>query len=133
MNTLVEQNPGAAVRPKLLLVEDDAAVRRSLQLLLRGRGYEVRAYESGRQMLADPTAAEAVCLIADYRMDDMDGLAVLRDLRSRGWHCLAILITAYDAEELTANAREAGFDAVLQKPLRDLALLELLDRKARHH
>lgn len=120
-------------RPRILLVEDDSGVRRSLQLLLHGRGYDVRAYAGGRQMLADPTAREAACLITDYRLDGIDGLTILRDLRALGWTRPAILITAFGAQHLTAAAREAGFDTVLEKPLRDHLLLDLVDRATRPH
>ncbi|HQR88626.1 MAG TPA: response regulator, partial [Caulobacter sp.] len=64
-------------RARLLLVEDDPGVRRSLQLLLHGRGFEVRAYASGLALLADPTALDAVCLVSDYRMPEIDGLLIL--------------------------------------------------------
>src|SRR3546814_15865794 len=46
-------------RPRLLLLEDDAGVRRSLQLLLRARGFDVRAYAAGAALLADPAACDA--------------------------------------------------------------------------
>ncbi|WBO24288.1 response regulator transcription factor [Sphingomonas abietis] len=121
----------SAVRTKLLLVEDDAGVRRSLQLLLRGRGYDVRAYATGRQMLADPRSIEAACLITDYRMDEMDGLDVLRGLRDQGWHQPAILITAHHAADLVRAAREAGFDTILEKPLQDHVLVENVARTTR--
>jgi len=124
---------GSAPRTKLLLVENDAGVRRSLQLLLHGRGYEVRAYSTGHQILADPRLSEAACLIADYRLDDMDGLAVLRDLRARGWQQPAILITAHGTTRLAEAAKAAGFAAVLEKPLQDDTLFETLHRTTRPH
>lgn len=85
-------------RPRLLLVEDDAAVRRSLQLLLQTKGFDVRAYASGHRLLADASADSAVGFIADYRLDGLgalDGLDVLAGLRARGWRKPAILITAH--------------------------------------
>lgn len=120
-------------RPRILVVEDDAGVRRSLQLLLRGRGYDVRAYATGRQMLADPSLDDAVCLITDYRMDDMNGLDILRDLRARGWYKPAILITAFHGTDLVSMARNAGFEDVLEKPLQDRVLVAAIDRSLKAH
>lgn len=115
-------------RTKILLVEDDSGVRRSLQLLLQGRGYDVRAYAGGAQMLGDPHAREAACLITDYRMDTLDGLAILQALRALGWTRPAVLITAYGGRELAVAAHAAGFDTVLEKPLQDHLLIEAVDR-----
>lgn len=117
MTTLGSPHSGGE-RPKVLLVEDDPAVRRSLQLLLQGRGMDVRAYAAGAPLLADPSALDAACFIADYRMSELDGLAILRALRARGWNGPAILITAFPSPELTRQAREAGFQTVIDKPFR---------------
>jgi FixJ family two-component response regulator len=68
-------------RPKIILVEDDPAVRRSLQLLLQGRGYAIRSYASSAALRADLTTADAACLVTDFRMPELDGFAVLRTLR----------------------------------------------------
>ncbi len=130
MNDVIERKSETGDRTKLLLVEDDAAVRRSLQLLLRGRGYDVRAYSGGRQMLADPTTIDAACLITDYRMNDMNGIQILQGLRARGWSRPAILITAFHGEALAAAAHDAGFDIVLEKPLQDHALMAIVVRRA---
>jgi len=120
-------------RARLLLVEDDPGVRRSLQLLLRGRGFEVRAYASGLALLADPTALEAVCLIADYRMPEIDGLSILRQLRERGWRGQALLITAFPSARLVDQAVAAGFGRVIEKPLVEAGLVEAVERAVAAH
>jgi FixJ family two-component response regulator len=115
-------------RARLLLVEDDPGVRRSLQLLLRGRGFEVRAYASGLALLADPTALGAVCLVADYRMPEIDGLLILRRLRELGWQGQALLITAFPSARLVDQAMAAGFSRVIEKPLVEAALVDAVQR-----
>lgn len=112
----------------ILVVEDDPAVRRSLQLLLRANGYGVRAYESGDLLLSDASALGASCLIADYRMAARDGIDTLAGLKARGWAGPAILITGYHSTQIARSARSAGFDVVLEKPLRDHALMHAVDR-----
>ena len=115
-------------RETILLVEDDDGVRRSLQLLLQGKGYAIRSHASPSALLADPAAREAACLITDYRMDEFDGLAVLRRLRADGWQGPAMLITAFPSAELKAEAREAGFCDIIEKPLLDHALVGAVAR-----
>ena len=117
-----------AVRPRILLVEDDIGVRRSIQLLLHAHGFEARAYALGAALLADPTAKDAAALIADYRMADIDGVAILSLLRSRGWMAPAILITAHLSAQVTRFAEEAGFSKVLEKPLRERELTDTLKK-----
>lgn len=115
-------------RARLLLVEDDAGVRRSLQLLLHGRGLDVRAYASGLDLLADPTALEAVCLVADYRMPEIDGLLILTRLREMGWAGQALLVTAFPSARLVDRALAAGYSRVIEKPLVEAALLDAVER-----
>jgi FixJ family two-component response regulator len=115
-------------RPKILLVEDDPAVRRSLQFLLLARGFDVRAHASGATLLADPLIDKAVCFVADYRMDDLDGIEVLARLRARAWDRPAILITAYPSQDLIERATKAGFDAVIDKPFREHMLADTVVR-----
>ncbi|PLR28646.1 response regulator [Caulobacter zeae] len=114
-------------RPRLLLVDDDAGARRALQLLLSGRGIEVRAYGAAADLLADPTALDASILVADYRMPGADGLDVLARLRERRWAGRALLITGYPEPGLRAKAQALGYERVLEKPLADAALLKAVD------
>ena len=118
-------------RPQVLLVEDDHGVRRSLQLLLRGRGLDVRAYASGAALLADPRALSAACLVADYRMPEVNGFDVLQGLRDLGWMGQALLITGFHAADFVSRAHQAGFTEVVEKPLVDGVLIEAVERIAR--
>jgi FixJ family two-component response regulator len=118
-------------RPRVVLVEDDAAVRRSLQLLLQGRGYDVRAYASGVALLVDPAAGDAACFIADYRLAELDGIEILSELRRRKWHGPAVLITAFVSPDLTERAKAAGFDADIAKPFLDHFLVDEIGRLVR--
>ncbi|MBA4308287.1 MAG: response regulator [Sphingopyxis sp.] len=108
----------------ILLSDDDHGVRRSIQLMLRARGYTVRSYTSGRALLADPRSLRADCLVVDYHMPDVDGLNLLKRLQAKGWDGSAILISAYWNPTLEARAREAGFGDVIAKPAIARALLE---------
>jgi len=114
------------VRPRAVLVEDDEAVRRSLQLLLHGRGYDVRSYATAAPFLVDPRPDDTDLLVTDYRLPDGDGLGILRAMRRSGWHGRSVLITAFPSAALLDSARACGFDAVLEKPLRPNELVGAL-------
>ena len=119
-------------RPRILLVEDDDAVRRSLQLLLVSRGYDVRAYRGGEGLAGEPEALSAACLVADLMMPEGDALQLLHSLRAAGWDGPSILISGHLTDEWASQAKTAGYDAVLPKPLGETVLLgwiaRLLDR-----
>src|SRR5688500_18921127 len=117
-------------RPTLVVIEDDDAVRRSMQLLLHWNGCDVRAYGSARAAIADPAARGATALIVDYRLLDGDGIGVLRAFRRAGWSGRAILITAFPSSTLTEAAHANGFDAVIEKPLHQQQLIQAVARPA---
>ncbi|NIJ15392.1 response regulator transcription factor [Sphingobium vermicomposti] len=120
--------PPVRERPRLLLVEDDAGVRRSLQLLFRARGFDVRAYATGAALLADPLTRDACCFVADFRLEEIDGIEVLARLRKTGWSGPAVLITAFPSADLSARALAQGFGQVLEKPFREHALGDAVAR-----
>lgn len=100
----------------MVVVEDDTAVRRSLQLLLLSRGLNVRAHGSARQALADPHSRSAACLVADLVLPEADGVALLGELRGSGWDGPAILISGHLTPDRSAAAVKAGYIKVIPKP-----------------
>ncbi|CCA93206.1 MULTISPECIES: response regulator [Novosphingobium] len=110
----------------MLLVDDDQAVRRSISLLLRARGFSVHDFGSAAELLADRACALSHCLITDYSMPLMDGLTLLARLRESGWPGTAILITGRYQNDLEKRALEAGFSALVEKPLTDEKLVGLI-------
>lgn len=115
-----------AARPTLLLVENDDGVRRGLQLLLQGQGFDVHAFASARAALANTGLHAARYLVADYALADSDGIELITALRARGWHGVGVLITAFASADLRVAALAAGFVAMLDKPFRDDDLLRAL-------
>jgi FixJ family two-component response regulator len=123
---LPKPDPAVEAQRVVLLIEDDEAVRRSLQMLLHWRGYDVRSFAGAAPVLEGNMMDDADVLIADYRLPDGDGISVLRALRRADWKGKAILITAFPSPTLAEAARAAGFDAVLEKPLRQHELIRVL-------
>ncbi|WP_043153922.1 response regulator [Sphingobium sp. Ant17] len=110
----------------VLLVDDDKAVRRSVAMFLRARGYDVRDYSLGAELLADSALERGTCLITDYVMPDLDGFALLEALRNRNWSAPAILIAGRYERDLQQRSLRCGFSALIEKPITDERLLDAL-------
>ena len=111
---------------RILVVDDDRAVRESLKFALELEGMTVETRASGRDLLSQPPDAD--CLVLDYKMPAMDGLAVMAALGQHHVHIPTILITAPVTAEMAKQARRAGAFSILEKPLRDGVLLENIRR-----
>ena len=109
---------------KVVLVDDDAAVRSSLKLLLTGRGYSVDAFVGGQAVLDANLIGDRFCLIADYLMPDIDGISLLGRMRKQGWSGQALLITGHFDTTLERRALTAGYSAVFEKPLHHERLID---------
>lgn len=97
-----------------------------MQLLLQGRGFQVRSFADPDAFIADVNMNNPACLVTDYRMAGCNGVEVLDRLRASGWGGPAILVTAYGSAELLQTAMAHGFDAVIDKPCKDSALVNAI-------
>jgi len=126
------EGPGAEgfvlidTRTRVLVVDDDLAVRDSLKFALETEGLAVETYASGRQMFASKSAAAADCLDLDYKMPEMDGFAVMEELAARKIALPVILITAPVTDAIRRRAQKAGVFNLLEKPLLDGTLAETI-------
>jgi len=107
----------------VLIVDDDPAVRGSLEFSLKIEGYNVKTYACGADVLDDPDLARSGCLIIDYHLRDMTGLDLLAGLRRRKCNLPAILITSNPSNLLRARATTSGV-VMIEKPLLSEALFE---------
>lgn len=107
--------------PLIAVVEDDSAVRSSLQFSLEAEGYDVCVFENALQALASPAFERADCMVIDYGLPGMDGLELMRILRQRRIDCPAIIITGQPTVRCRLEADAAGAP-LLEKPLIGLAL-----------
>ncbi|HEY1615823.1 MAG TPA: response regulator [Rhizomicrobium sp.] len=114
-------------RNRIAVVDDDRAVRESLQLLLESHGFEAQAYESGPAFLADGPQ-QFDCLVVDLHMPEMTGLELVETLRLRGNPLPAVIATGRMDALLAKRVRQAEVLAVLAKPFADAELLALIDR-----
>jgi two-component system response regulator MprA len=110
---------------RILVVDDDAAVRDSLGRTLRFEGYQVDTAGDGLQALDAVRAAEPDAVILDVSMPTLDGLDTCRKLRSDGVVLPVLMLTARDSVGDRVAGLDAGADDYLVKPF---ALQELLAR-----
>jgi two-component system, LuxR family, response regulator FixJ len=105
------------------IVDDDPAVRSSLQFCLEVEGFLVRAYSSGSDLLNDQNVPQTGCLVIDYRLPNMNGLDLLSELRRRKIMLPAILVTTHPSASVRAQTAAAGA-VLIEKPLLNEALFE---------
>jgi RNA polymerase sigma factor (sigma-70 family) len=109
------------------IVDDDDAVRDSLDLLLRMRGYRTRTYESGEALLAAAAELGDGCIVLDLRMSGMSGLDAQRQLASRGVDLPIIMLTAHGDAGSARDALKGGAVEFLEKPADDSMLVQAIE------
>jgi len=115
----------AATKPRVLVVDDDKAVRESLRRSLEFNGYAVARAGDGAEALAVISAARPDVVVMDVMMPRLNGLEATRALRTAGNDVPIIVLTALDAVGDRVDGLDAGADDYLTKPF---ALPELLAR-----
>ena len=110
---------------RVLVADDDVAVRSSLERALRLEGYEVTLAADGRSTLDEVTTSPPDALVLDVRMPEVDGLEVCRRLRAMADPTPVLMLTARDSVSDRVEGLDAGADDYLVKPF---ALPELLAR-----
>jgi two-component system response regulator MprA len=110
---------------RILVVDDDAAVRDSLARTLRFEGYQVETAGDGRQAIDAVRVAEPDAMLLDVSMPVLDGLTACRELRAEGVLVPILMLTARDSVGDRVAGLDAGADDYLIKPF---ALQELLAR-----
>lgn len=104
-------------RPHVLLVDDDAALRMSLEFSLDLEGFEVTALESGEALLLiTDLPLKGACLVVDQNLPGVTGIEALRQLRARGVTLPALLITSHPPLGVRDAAMATGA-RIVEKPL----------------
>jgi EAL domain-containing protein (putative c-di-GMP-specific phosphodiesterase class I) len=117
----------------LLLVDDDAALLRSLARALRAHGYEVTTAEGGHEAVGQIESKRFDVVASDIAMPGMTGLQLLRRAREKDLLVPFVLITGEPAVDTAAEAVEYGAFRYLTKPVEAGDLLPILDRAVRYH
>jgi two-component system, LuxR family, response regulator FixJ len=112
--------------PLIAVVDDDDALRHSLDDLLQAVGFRVQGFASAEAFLRTLHAPEAACLILDVRLPGMSGLELQRQLGAAHCSIPIIFITAYADDHVRARALAAGAVAFLSKPCGEEDLLRAI-------
>lgn len=121
----------------ILIVDDDAAVRRSLEDLIGSVGLEVEGFASAQEFLRRKRSDVPSCLILDVRLPGLSGLDLQKGMMEAAMEIPIIFITGHGDIPMTVRAMKAGAVEFLTKPFRDQDLLDAIqqalerDRKAR--
>ncbi len=116
----------------ILLVEDDAPLARGLQRALRHEGFSVNHVDCGREAINSVASTLPDMVILDLGLPDMDGMAVLKQLRNNGHKLPVLILTAREGLNDTVTALDGGADDYLSKPFEMdelLARLRVLTRR----
>ena len=115
-------------RGTVYVVDDDEAVRDSVQWLLEGQDFRVRCFESAEVFLARYDPREVACLIVDIRMDGMSGLELQDRLLERKSPLPIALITGHGDVPLAVDTMKKGAMDFIQKPFKEDQLVPLVER-----
>ncbi len=118
--------------PLIVIVDDDDALRTSLDNLLRSVGFRVQGFASAEAFLHANQAPETACLILDVRLPGMNGLELQRQLGAVHWRIPVIFVTAYADDDVRTRALAAGAIAFLYKPCREEELLNAIETALTH-
>jgi len=101
---------------RILVIDDDATVRRSHEAVLKANGYEVDVAENGKEAIAKSRAKLYNLALVDLRLPDMDGVELLTAMRETVPKMAKIIITGYPSQENTMEAVNRGADGYIVKP-----------------
>jgi len=120
----------AAVKRKarILVVDDDPGLLRLLTIRLRAENYDVEAVENGVQALAAATRFRPDLVISDLRMDQLDGIGLLKELQHRWPGLKVIMLTAHGTIPDAVQATQMGAFGFLTKPVEKQELLDQVQK-----
>jgi FixJ family two-component response regulator len=110
------------------VVDDDEAVRDSLQWLLEGKDYRVRCFDSAESFLSRYDAREVACLIVDIRMGGMTGLELQNRLMEIHSPLPIVFITGHGDVPMAVDTMKKGAMDFIQKPFKEEQLVPLVER-----
>jgi len=111
---------------EVYVVEDDAALRRSILRAIRAAKLAARTYERAADFLEDAPHLPGGCLVTDFSMPGMDGLELIRRVRAARMPFSPILITGHADVRLAVEAMKAGAADFIEKPFESELILRLV-------
>ena len=115
-------------KPRMLIVDDEEGMRKTLRRIMIAKGFEVLVAIDGRQAIKLAEEFQPEILLMDIRMPGINGVEAFREIKLNCPDAVAIFMTAYSTSELSEEAIDEGAVDVLSKPLNIDNLCELIQR-----
>ena len=116
---------------KVYVIDDDAAMRDSLDFLLDSAGFNVTLFETAQQFLEALPALAFGCVISDVRMPGIDGIELLKRLRTLNSRFPIVVMTGHGDVPLAVEAMKLGAMDFLEKPFEDERLIAMIEAALR--
>jgi two-component system response regulator FixJ len=110
------------------VVDDDEAIRRSLNFMLRTSGHKVELFDCGEAFLKTAAKLAPGCVLLDIRMPGMDGLEVQRAMADQGITLPVVIMTGHGDVGLAVRAMKSGAIDFIEKPFEKTTLMSALDQ-----
>ena len=112
---------------RIMVVDDDAALRSTLQEILIDEGWDVVSAEDGFQAIQMASESEFALVLMDFKMPGMNGLEALLKIKEILPNCVEVMMTGHAEESQIEEALSNGVMTVLSKPVEIEHLLEIVD------
>ena len=115
-------------RLRIAVVDDEVHVRRALERLMRGVGFDVVTHASAADFLASLAEQPPDCLVLDLNMPGQGGIELQEAMNARGLHVPTVVITGHDNGTAKSEAMAGGAFAYLRKPVDGQELVAAITR-----
>jgi two-component system response regulator HydG len=116
-------------KASILIVEDDANIRETLETILQQKGYNTDIAENGREAIQKSKAKFFNLVLLDIKLPDMEGTKLLITIHETLPKMVKIMVTGYPSLENAVDSLNYGADAYVIKPFKTEKLLELIEEK----
>jgi two-component system response regulator FixJ len=116
----------------IYVIDDDEAMRDSLDFLLSAAGFRVRLFESGAAFMASGPVAAPGCIVTDIRMPGMDGLELLKRVKAEKVAVPVVIMTGHGDVPLAVEAMKCGASDFVEKPFDDEGLIDAIRTAISH-
>ena len=114
---------------RILIVDDDEDICRTLSLILEEKGYEVDAAHTGKEAIEKSKTKVYNAALLDIKLPDMEGTELLTAMRETSPKMIKIMVTGYPALKNAVEALNKGADAYLMKPVNPEKLIKTIEEK----
>ena len=120
------------MKPKILIADDEARIRRVMALLLKEEGYEVKAVENGKEVLNELSSFQPDVILLDQQMPVLTGVKTLEQIKKLRPNQIVIFVTAFGSVALAVDAVKKGAYDFIEKPFDNDNLILTVRRAIEH-